>query len=46
LSGRGVTSVEQATGRPVAIAEVEDALVRHFCSVFDSQAVIPAGTQI
>ena len=46
LSERGVTSVERATGRPVAIAEVEDAFVRHFCSVFAREAVIPAGTQI
>src|SRR3954465_2617877 len=30
IADRGVTSLEQALGRSIAIAEVEDALVRHF----------------
>jgi lipoyl(octanoyl) transferase len=34
ISDRGVTSLEKATGRPVPLAEAEDALVRHFCEVF------------
>jgi lipoyl(octanoyl) transferase len=34
ISDRGVTSLEQATGQPVPIAAVEDALVRHFAEVF------------
>lgn len=44
LPDRGVTSVERETGRRVAISEVEEAFVRHFCSVFDREAVVmPAG---
>lgn len=35
ISDRGVTSLERATGRPVPLAEAEDALVRHFCEVFE-----------
>jgi lipoyl(octanoyl) transferase len=34
IADRGVTSLERATGRPVALSVVEDALVRHFCEVF------------
>ncbi|HEV8317334.1 MAG TPA: lipoyl(octanoyl) transferase LipB [Vicinamibacterales bacterium] len=44
LPDRGVTSVERETGRRVAISEVEEAFVRHFCNVFDREAVVmPAG---
>ena len=44
LPDRGVTSIERETGRRVAISEVEEAFVRHFCSVFDREAVVmPAG---
>jgi lipoyl(octanoyl) transferase len=44
LPERGVTSIERETGRRVAISEVEEAFVRHFCSVFDREAVVmPAG---
>jgi lipoyl(octanoyl) transferase len=32
---RGVTSLEQATGRAIQLPEVEDALVRRFAEVFD-----------
>jgi lipoyl(octanoyl) transferase len=46
ISERGVTSVERVTGRTVAISEVEDAFVRHFCAVFEREAVIPAGSHI
>ena len=35
ISDRGVTSLEQATGREIPMAEAEDALIRHFCDVFD-----------
>jgi lipoyl(octanoyl) transferase len=35
ISDRGVTSLRKLTGRDIAIAEVEDHFVRHFCSVFD-----------
>jgi lipoyl(octanoyl) transferase len=42
IDDRGVTSLEQATGRHIPLAEVEDALVRHFCGVFDRDAVPPA----
>jgi lipoyl(octanoyl) transferase len=34
ISDRGVTSLEAASGRTIAMTEVEDALVRHFCAVF------------
>ena len=38
ISDRGVTSLERATGRQVPMAEAEDALIRHFCDVFDRRA--------
>lgn len=44
IADRGVTSIEHATGRPVAVPEVEDAVVRHFCAVFDRTPVVDAGT--
>jgi lipoyl(octanoyl) transferase len=34
ISDRGVTSLEQLTGRPIPIAEAEEALVRRFSEVF------------
>src|SRR3954467_1141687 len=37
ITGRGVTSLEQATGRTISITEVEDSVVRHFSAVFDRQ---------
>lgn len=36
IADRGVTSLREETGRDVPMPEVEDALVRHFCRVFDS----------
>jgi lipoyl(octanoyl) transferase len=42
IADRGVTSLEQATGQTIAIDEVEDVLVRHFCAVFDRD-VAPGG---
>jgi len=38
ISDRGVTSLEKATGRTIAIGEVEGHLVRHFEDVFDRRA--------
>jgi lipoyl(octanoyl) transferase len=35
ISDRGVTSLENATGRTLDISEVEDAFIRHFASVFE-----------
>ena len=35
LDNRGVTSLGKLTGREIPVAEVEDHLIRHFCSVFD-----------
>ena len=35
ITDRGVTSLERATGRPVPMAEAEDAIVREFAAVFD-----------
>ena len=37
IPNRGVTSLQRATGRVVPIDEVEDALVQHFCDVFERQ---------
>ena len=39
ISDGGVTSLERATGRPVPIAEVEDAFVHHFSQVFEREPV-------
>ena len=39
IADHGVTSLEQASGRRVSIAAAEDALVRHFSSVFDRDPV-------
>ena len=38
ISDRGVTSLEQATGRTVPIGEAEDRIVQHFASVFEREA--------
>jgi lipoyl(octanoyl) transferase len=46
LPDRGVTSLERATGRGVAISEVEEAFVRHFCTVFDREVVMAAGNRV
>jgi lipoyl(octanoyl) transferase len=35
ISDRGVTSLRKLTGRDIPAPEVEDLLIRHFCSVFD-----------
>jgi len=38
IADRGVTSLEQATGRTIPIAEVEGRIVQHFAAVFDREA--------
>jgi lipoyl(octanoyl) transferase len=38
ISNRGVTSLERATGRQMTVADVEDAVARHFCGVFQREA--------
>jgi lipoyl(octanoyl) transferase len=38
ISDRGVTSLEKATGRAIALEEVETRLVHHFASVFEREA--------
>lgn len=35
ISNRGVTSLQRATGREMSIDEVENAVIRHFCDVFE-----------
>ena len=35
ISDRGVTSLEQATGRTIAVEEVENRIIEHFATVFD-----------
>ena len=42
ISDRGVTSLDRASGRRVPIAEVEDALIGHFASVFDREIIASA----
>lgn len=44
ISDRGVTSLEQMTGAPIALARVEDALVEEFCAVVgrDVRVAVPA----
>jgi lipoyl(octanoyl) transferase len=48
ISDRGVTSLERAVGAPVPVRDVEDALIRRFCEVFEreptreSSAPLPA----
>ncbi len=39
ISDRGVTSLEQATGRTVPLRDVEDHLVQHFAAVFARDVV-------
>ena len=39
IADHGVTSLERATGRPIAIGNVEDAFVRHFADVFSRSAM-------
>ncbi len=45
IADRGVTSLERATERRIELPEVEDALVRRFCEVFEREAVaaVPPG---
>ena len=43
IADRGVTSLAKATGRPIALAEVEDAIARHFSAVFDREVRQTAG---
>jgi lipoyl(octanoyl) transferase len=44
IGDRGVTSLEKETGRTLAIADVEDAVVRQFASVFDRSSVTAASS--
>lgn len=44
IPDRGVTSLERASGRTIPIAEAEDAVIRHFCGVFQREvtSAVPA----
>jgi lipoyl(octanoyl) transferase len=42
IRDRGVTSLAKLLGRPVEMAEVEDAVIRAFCSVFECTVELPA----
>lgn len=42
IADHGVTSLERAAGRQVPMREVEDALARHFASVFDREIIASA----
>jgi lipoyl(octanoyl) transferase len=35
ISNRGVTSLQRAMGREMSIGDAENALIRHFCDVFE-----------
>ncbi len=37
----GVTSMQREVGHPVSVPDVEEALARHFCAVFDSERAEP-----
>ena len=37
ISNRGVTSLQKATARDLSVADAEDAVIRHFCDVFQRQ---------
>jgi lipoyl(octanoyl) transferase len=45
INDRGVTSLDKATGQKMSTHNVEDALVRHFSTVFD-RAAIPAAAAL
>ena len=38
IADHGVTSLESATGRRLALPDVEAAIVRQFCAVFERQS--------
>ena len=42
ISEGGVTSLEHATGQPVSFADVEDAVVTHFCAVLERDLAVTA----
>ena len=42
IADHGVTSLERASGRRVSIGEAEDALARHFASVFERETIASA----
>jgi lipoyl(octanoyl) transferase len=46
IGDRGVTSLEKATGRHVPIGDVENAVVRHFATVFDRVATPAPAAQL
>jgi lipoyl(octanoyl) transferase len=39
IADRGVTSLDEVTGRSISLPEVEDALVRRFAEVFDRVSI-------
>jgi lipoyl(octanoyl) transferase len=41
----GVTSLAALTGRHITIPDVEEALTRHFCAVFDRQVAVPQAAE-
>jgi lipoate-protein ligase B len=44
IADRGVTSIEKLTGRPVPIADVQDAVLQAFAAVFDRRIVEQSAT--
>lgn len=46
ITDRGVTSMREVLGRPVATGEVEEVLLRHFQRVFEFDQVLESGIQV
>jgi lipoyl(octanoyl) transferase len=44
ITSGGVTSLSRVTGRPVAALDADNAIVRHFCDVFDRRLVSHVST--
>jgi lipoyl(octanoyl) transferase len=44
IADHGVTSLNRATGRTIPLPDAEDALLRHFCDVFDRRAEVGVTT--
>jgi lipoyl(octanoyl) transferase len=44
IADHGVTSLNRATGRTIPLPDAEEALLRHFCDVFDRRAEVGVTT--
>lgn len=46
ISDRGVTSLERVVGRPVPMRDVEEALIRRFCEVFEREPTMESSAPL